>query len=114
MTQWSVDPIEALNCSNMFFEYKIWQQTEIDDIQFGFMKGKGTTDDIFIVRQMEENFRVKERSSILALWIWGSFQVNSPQAKHRPSPNLMKLGKNDANDGNSLNPKFCQNWIRGY
>jgi len=32
----------------------------------------------------------------------------------RPSPNLMKLGKNDANDGNSLNPKFCQNWVRGY
>ena len=28
-------------------------------MQFGFMKGKGTTDAIFIVRQMQEKFRVK-------------------------------------------------------
>jgi len=33
------------------------QQTDIDDMQFGFMKGKGTTDTIFIVRQMQEKFR---------------------------------------------------------
>jgi len=31
----------------------------IDDVQFGFMKGKGTTDSIFIVRQMQENFWAK-------------------------------------------------------
>jgi len=29
-----------------------------DDMQFGFMKGKGTTDAIFMARQMQENFRV--------------------------------------------------------
>jgi len=29
------------------FEYRIRQQIEIDDIQFGFMKGKGTMDAIF-------------------------------------------------------------------
>ena len=40
------------------FEYIIRQQIEIDDMQFGFMKGKGTTDAIFMVRQMQENFRV--------------------------------------------------------
>jgi len=28
-------------------------------MQFGFMKGRGTTDAIFTVRQMQENFRVK-------------------------------------------------------
>ena len=28
-------------------------------MQFEFMKGKGTTDVIFTVRQMQENFRVK-------------------------------------------------------
>ena len=28
-------------------------------MQFGFMKCKGTTDAIFIVRQMQEKFRVK-------------------------------------------------------
>jgi len=41
------------------FEYTIHQQIEVDDIQFGFMKGKGSTDAIFIVRQMQENFRAK-------------------------------------------------------
>jgi len=33
--------------------------THYDDMQFGFMKGKGTTDTIFIVRQMQEKFRAK-------------------------------------------------------
>jgi len=37
----------------------IQQQVEIDYMQFDFMKGKGTTDAIFIVRQMQEKFRVK-------------------------------------------------------
>jgi len=39
------------------FEQRIWQQIDIDDMQFGFMKGKGTTDTIFIVRQIQEKFR---------------------------------------------------------
>ena len=46
-------------CYERNFEYKIRQQIEIDDMQYGFMKGKGTTDAIFMARQMQENFRVK-------------------------------------------------------
>jgi len=30
-------------------------------MQFGFMKGKGTTDAIFIVREMQEKFRAKRK-----------------------------------------------------
>ena len=41
------------------FVHRIRQQIVIDDMQFGFMKGKGTTDAIFMARQMKENFRVK-------------------------------------------------------
>jgi len=41
------------------FEHRIRQQTEADDMQFGFMKSKGTTDGIFTVKQMQENFRAK-------------------------------------------------------
>jgi len=37
----------------------ILQQINTDDMQFGFMKGKGTTDTI--VRQMQEKVRVKEK-----------------------------------------------------
>jgi len=29
------------------FEHRIRQHIEVDDMQFGFMKGKGTTDAIF-------------------------------------------------------------------
>jgi len=38
---------------------RIQQQIDIDDMHFGFMKGKGITDDIFIVKQMQEKFRAK-------------------------------------------------------
>jgi len=31
----------------------------VDDMHFEFMKGKGTTDAVFIVRQMQEKFRAK-------------------------------------------------------
>ena len=43
------------------FEHRIRQQIKIDDMQFGFMKGKGTTDAIFMARQMQGNFRVKSK-----------------------------------------------------
>jgi len=36
------------------FEHRILQQTEVDDMQFGFMKGKGTTNAIFTVRHAGE------------------------------------------------------------
>ena len=35
------------------FEHRICQQIETDDMQFGFMKGKGTTDAIFMARHIE-------------------------------------------------------------
>ena len=38
---------------------RIRQKIDIDNMQFGFMKGKETTDAIFIVRQMQEKFRAK-------------------------------------------------------
>jgi len=41
------------------FEHKIRQQIDIDDMEFGFMKGRGTTDTIFIVRQMQEKFEAE-------------------------------------------------------
>ena len=37
----------AMKVVEKIFEYRIQQQTEIDDMQFGFMKSKGTTDAIF-------------------------------------------------------------------
>ena len=42
----------AMNVVERIFEHRIRQQIEIDDMQFGFVKGKGTTDAIFMARQM--------------------------------------------------------------
>jgi len=51
----------AMKVVERIFEDRIRQQIDIDDMQFGFMKGKGTTDTIFILRQMQEKFRAKGR-----------------------------------------------------
>jgi len=55
--------INETGFDNMFyyFEHRIRQQIKIDDMQFGFMKDKGTTDAIFMARQMQENFRIKDQ-----------------------------------------------------
>jgi len=47
----------AMKVVERIFEHSfIWQQIETDDMQFRFIKGKGTTAAIFIVRQMQETF----------------------------------------------------------
>jgi len=49
----------AMKVVERIFEDRIWQQIDLDYMQFGFMERKGTTDTIFIVRQMQEKFRAK-------------------------------------------------------
>ena len=49
----------AIKVVERIFEHRNRQQIVTDDMQFGFMNGKGTTDAIFMARQMQENFSVK-------------------------------------------------------
>ena len=42
----------AMKVVERIFEHRIRQQVETDDMQFGFMKGKGTTDAIFTARAL--------------------------------------------------------------
>ena len=46
-------------------EKRIRSRVEVSDMQFGFMPGKGTTDAIFIVRQLQEKYLGKKRE----LWM---------------------------------------------
>ena len=46
-------------------EARIRKIVKIDELQFGFSPGKGTTDAIFIVRQVQEKFLGKQKK----LWI---------------------------------------------
>ena len=59
---------QAMKVVERIFEQRIRQQIKVDDMQFGFMKGKGTTDAIFMARQMQENFRVKGK---MVRWMCG-------------------------------------------
>jgi len=47
----------AMKVVERIFEHRIWQQIDTDDTQ----KNKGTTDAIFIVRQMQEKFKAKRK-----------------------------------------------------
>ena len=42
-------------------EKRIRCQVSIDNMQFGFMPGKGTTDAIFIIRQVQENHQARKK-----------------------------------------------------
>ena len=42
-------------------EKKIRWQLSIDNMQFGFMPGKGTTNAIFIMRQLQEKHQAKKK-----------------------------------------------------
>ena len=46
-------------------EEKVRSRVCLDDMQFGFSKGKGTTDAIFIVRQLQERYLCKKKE----LWM---------------------------------------------
>ena len=48
-------------------EKRIRCQVSIDNMQFGFMPGKGTTDAIFIMRQVQEKYQVKKKKLYYAL-----------------------------------------------
>ena len=48
--------VKVIEC---VFERRIREKIKIDAMQFGFMPGKGTTDVIFTVRQMQEKYGCK-------------------------------------------------------
>ena len=47
-------PEHALKVIEHVFETRIREKVVADDMQFGFRPGKGTTDAIFVVRQMHK------------------------------------------------------------
>ena len=44
----------------------IWEQVSINNMPFGFMLGRGTTDAIFILRQQQEKYLNKKKNIYFA------------------------------------------------
>ena len=57
----------AMKVIERVFVQRIREKVKDRSMQFGFMPGKGTTDAIFTVGQMQVKYRCKERSSTLTL-----------------------------------------------
>ena len=57
---------QTLKVVERIVENLIRDQVSIDDMQFGFMPGRGTTDAIFILRQMQEKYLAKKLSLFFA------------------------------------------------
>ena len=55
----------AMKVLERVIERRVRNIVKIDDMQFGFMTGKGTTDAIFIVRQLQEKYLAKNKD----LWM---------------------------------------------
>jgi hypothetical protein len=56
----------AIKVVERVIEKRIREQVKIDDMQFGFRAGRGTTDAIFIVRQLQEKYREKKKNLYFA------------------------------------------------
>ena len=48
-------------------ERKMRNLVSLDDMQFGFRPGRGTTDAIFIVRQIQEKFLAQKKDLIIII-----------------------------------------------
>ena len=53
----------------ILLERRIRELVDIDSMQFGFMPGRGTTDALFVVRIMQEEYRDKKKKLYMCLWI---------------------------------------------
>jgi len=56
----------AMKVIERVFERRIREKVNIDAMQFGFTPGKGTTDAIFTVWQMQEKYGCKEKKLYFA------------------------------------------------
>ena len=58
---------QAMKILERIVDGLIRQVVSIDDSQFGFVPGRGTTDAIFVVRQLQENLPSSEQEALYGL-----------------------------------------------
>ena len=61
----------AMKVIERVLERRIGEKVKIDAMQIGFMPGKGTTDAIFTIRQMQQKYGCKRKKLYFAFCIFG-------------------------------------------
>ena len=70
---------QVMKAVKWVFEKLVRDSVKIDQMQFGFMPGKGTTEAIFLVRQLQEKYLESKESYTLHLWIWRRLLTGYPE-----------------------------------
>ena len=60
-------------------ERRVRALVDFDEVQFGFMPGKGTIDALFLVRRLQEEHRAKDKRSTCVLLIWKRHLTEYPE-----------------------------------
>ena len=68
----------AMKALQRVIERRVKNIVKIDSMQFGFMAGKSTTDAIFIVRQLQEEYLARNKELWMAFGIWRKLLTGFP------------------------------------
>ena len=65
----------AMKIVERVLERRMQTLVNLNEMQFGFMPGKGTVDAIFIVRRMQEEYQKKDKKLYMCLLTWKKFLI---------------------------------------
>ena len=91
-----------------------------DSMQFGFMPGRGTTDALFVVRRMQEEYRDKKKKLYMCFFDiekafdrvarkvmeWGMRKKGNTRSNHKSSDESLSRSKNEVRVGSELSQEF--------
>ena len=60
----------AVKVLERVLEKRLRRKIVVDEMQCGFMPGRGTTDSIFMVKQLQQRYLSRKKCLNFALWIW--------------------------------------------
>ena len=58
----------GMNLVERVLENRLRRIVSVDEIQFGILPDRGTIDDVFILRRMQEEFHAKGKNVLCVLW----------------------------------------------